>query len=222
VQLSPEECDARILAELGEHPNIISFFGFYHEYPDTTIVTGLAENGSLYDYLHKDRKVPPLELSLKWARQIAYGVAYIHKLGIVHRDLKSSNVLFTADFEAQICDFGVSRSMPNTTEQSKEAGTRRWMAPEIVKRERINNKCDVFSFSMVVWELMENKVPFYEYVSDVMASMRIIEGERPPITAKWPDYLARLTQDSWSPDSHYRPSFSEIITSLENKVYFRR
>lgn len=123
VQLSPDECDAKILAELGQHPNIISFFGFYHDYPDTTIVTALATNGSLYQYLYKDRKVPTLEQSLKWARQIAYGMAHIHALGIVHRDLKSSNILFNEDMEVQICDFGVSRSMPNTTEISKEAGT---------------------------------------------------------------------------------------------------
>ena len=206
---------------MGEHPNIISFFGLFYDFPDTTVVTALAANGSLYDYLHKDGNTPTLGQSLKWARQIAYGMAHIHKLGIVHRDLKSSNVLFNEDMETQICDFGVSRSMPNTTEISKEAGTRRWMAPEIVKQEKVNMMCDVFSFSMVVWELMEHKVPFHDLPSDILASMRIIEGQRPPIASEWPDYLVRLTVSGWSDNPYERPSFADIITSLENRVYFR-
>lgn len=95
------------------------------------------------------------------------------------------------------------------------------MAPEIVKQERVNMMCDVFSYSMVVWELIEHKVPFHDLPSDVMASMRIIDGHRPPFISNWPDYLVRLTEDGWSDDAHDRPSFPEIITSLENKVYFK-
>ena len=133
VRLSPEHCDAKILAKLGEHPNIISFFGFVHEYPDTTVIIALAKNGSLYQCLHKDQKDITFDQGLKWARQIAYGMAHLHNLGIAHRDLKSSNNLFTDDMEVQICDFGLSRSIPNTTAISKTAGTWRWMAPEIAK-----------------------------------------------------------------------------------------
>ena len=220
VRLSPDHCDAKILAELGEHPNIISFFGYFHEHPDTTIVTALANNGSLYCYLHKDLKVSTIDQSLRWARQISYGMAHLHKLGIAHRDLKSSNILFTHEMEVQICDFGVSRSMPNTTEKSKTAGTWRWMAPEIVGGKKISMMCDVFSFSMVVWELMEHKLPFYNE-ADIVASMRMLKGERPQFTYEWPEYLVRLTEVGWSENPHDRPTFTEIITSLENQIYFR-
>ena len=220
VQLALDHCDAKILAELGEHPNIIRFFGFVHEHPDTIIVTALAKNGSLYQYLHKDLKVPTLEQSLKWARQISYGMAHIHKLGIAHRDLKSSNILFTDDMEVQICDFGLSRSIPNTTAISKMAGTWRWMAPEVALGKKINMMCDVFSFSMVVWEVMEHKVPFYNE-TDIVASMQIIQGKRPGFTFEWPGYLAKITNDGWSENPYRRPTFFDIITSLENKMDFR-
>ncbi|CAI8016918.1 Serine/threonine-protein kinase STY17 [Geodia barretti] len=220
VRLSPDHCDAKILAELGEHPNIVSFFGYFHEHPDTTIVTALAKNGSLYNYLYKDFHVPTYQKSLRWAKQIAYGMAHLHKLGIAHRDLKSSNILFTDDMEVQICDFGVSRSMPNTTEKSKTAGTWRWMAPEIVSGKKINMMCDVFSFSMVVWELMEHKVPFHRE-ADLVASMRILKGERPQFTNNWPEYLAKLVKVGWSENPYYRPTFADIITSLEHQIYFR-
>ena len=221
VQIAPDEGDANMLAKIGEHPNIISFFGFACDHTGTTtVVTALARKGSLYNYLHKEMKVPSLHDSLKWARQISYGMAYIHKLGIVHRDLKSSNILFTDEMEAQICDFGHSRPMENSTYASRIVGTWRWMAPEVANEDAISKMCDVFSFSMVVWELMEHKVPFHE-LKERMASKRIDNGERPPIN-NWPDYLAELTKAGWSADPHNRPTFAEIITSLENKIYFRR
>ena len=210
-----------ILAKLGEHPNIVSFLGFLYEYPDTTIVIALAKNGSLYRYLYEDHKVPTLEQSLKWARQIAYGMAHIHKLGIVHRDLKSSNLLFSEDMEVQICDFGLSRPMPNTTTPSKTAGTWRWMAPEIADGKKANIMCDVFSYAMVVWELMEHKVPFYYQKADIKASMCILNGERPTFTFQWPEYLRDVVESSWSQDMYHRPSFAEIIISLKHKTYFR-
>lgn len=221
VRIPPEHCDAKILAELGEHPNLISFFGFVRDDLGTTVVTALATNGSLFNYLHRDKKVPSPEQSLQWAKQISYGVAHIHKLGLVHRDLKSSNILFTNGMEAQICDFGHARPMKNSTYASKVAGTWRWMAPEVANEDAISKMCDVFSFSMVVWELMEHKVPFHG-TGDIKASMKIIEGERPPISPLWPRFLADLTEAGWSADPHDRPSFPEIVTSLENNVYFRR
>jgi serine/threonine protein kinase len=221
VRITPEKCDAKVMAVLGEHPNIISFYGFAHNHPETTIVTALAKNGSLYNYLHTDGNKPTRQQSVKWARHIAYGMAHMHKLELVHRDLKSSNVLFTNDMEAQICDFGTSRPLENTTYASKTRGTWCWMAPEVANEDAISMMCDVFSFCMVVWELIEHEVPFHDS-KEFKASMRIVSGERPPFLSIWPDYLANLVEAGWSHHPHDRPSFTDIVTSLENEVYFRR
>ena len=186
-------------------------------------ITALAKNGSLYNYLYKDGNTPSLQQSLQWARHIAYGMAYMHKLHLVHRDLKSSNVLFTNNMEAQLCDFGTSRPMENTTHASKTRGTWRWMAPEVAKENVISMMCDVFSFSMVVWapELIEHEVPFHDS-TELMASMNIVNGKRPHFVSVWPKYLAHLVEMGWSQDPHDRPSFADIVTSLENEVYFTR
>ena len=223
VKMSSNRCDTDIMAKLGEHPNIISFYGFAVNYPEKIIVTALAENGSLFDYLHKKGIKPALEQSLTWAMEIAYGMAYMHQLDLVHRDLKSSNVLFTKNMTAQICDFGTSRPMIKTTAPSKVGGTYRWMAPEVADGDKINKACDVFSYAIVVWELIEHKIPFHNYRSDVKASLKILQGERPPITSpEWPLYLIELIQVCWSADPHDRPNFFGILTSLKNQFYFKQ
>jgi len=95
------------------------------------------------------------------------------------------------------------------------------MAPEVARNDAINKQCDVFSFSLIVWEMMEQKIPYGNAPSDIMASVAIMSGERPPISASWPDYLSSLTQACWADSPNDRPTFSDIVTSLENKVYFR-
>ena len=220
VNCTPDASDAKIMMELGSHPNIIAFYGFAYDHPQTTIVTALARKGSLYDLLHKRKEKPIEQQSLAWAKQIAYGLAYMHEHDLVHRDLKSSNILFSDNMVAQICDFGVSRFLKETVATSI-AGTPRWMAPEVAENKPISKKCDVFSFSLIVWEMMECKIPYHNAASDILASLAIISGERPPISAQWPAYLSSLTQACWSPAPKDRPTFDDIITSLENKKYFK-
>ena len=222
VIINPEESDAKVMKELGEHPNIISFLGFAYRRPETIVVTALAKKGSLFDYLHIRKEKPTEQQSLTWARQIAYGMAFMHRLDYVHRDLKSSNVLFSDDMVAQVSDFGTARFLKSSTVASKTAGTHRWMAPEVAQDDVINKKCDVFSYALVVWELMEHNIPYPEARTDIMASMAILSGERPPIGPNWPRYLSSLTQACWAPAPNDRPTFSDIVTSLENNTYFKR
>ena len=214
----PEASDASILSQLGEHPNIVTFYGFSYDYPQTIIVMELATNGSLFDYLHNKNMKPPQDQSIKWAKQIAYGMAYLHRHDIVHRDLKSHNVLLSGDMEPLLCDFGLARTMKKTTKASS-VGTYEWMAPEVAFGGNVNQKCDTYSFAMVLWELMEHQVPFGDAPNGLVAAVWAKDGQRPPIGDHWPKYLVKLVQDCWALSPYDRPAFEVIIRAINTKNY---
>ena len=209
--------DANIMHQLGEHPHIVSFCGYIKMSTGTiSIIMQFVKNGSLYDHLHEKGNKPSLQQSLTWAKQISYAISSLHSKDIAHLDLKSSNVLLSDSMEALICDFGTSRKVEQTTKLSDETGTRRWMAPEITKGS-LNKACDVYSFAMVLWELVEHRIPFFEEKEGIQVSIKAMKGERPSIGKTWPEYLAELVQVCWDDNPQKRPKFTDIIQSLNSK-----
>lgn len=120
-----------------------------------TLITEYLENGSLFDQLHKKKKrfLPDEQAEVLFA--IVKGMVYLHNMKkILHRDLKSSNVLVGEDWEVKLCDFGLSgqkkkRSKKNNTNR---CGTFQWMAPEVIRNEeKIDEFADVYSFGVIIW-----------------------------------------------------------------------
>ena len=144
--------------------------------------TELAEGGSLYTILHrKKRKIPTADQSLSWALHIASGMEHLHSHDIMHRDLKSPNVLLSHGY-VKVCDFGTARRMTGTSVSTKQAGTYRWMAPEISENARITKKCDVFSYGMILYEIYALEVPFAEIPGELKVCWAITKGQRPCIS----------------------------------------
>ena len=153
---------------------------------------------------------------------IAMGMYFLHQRDIVHRDLKSRTVLLGHRM-AKICSFSSARYLEQTTTQSGQMGTPRWMAPEILKdrNARINKKCDIYSYAMVMYELVQLKIPFHEdnYTKVVL---KTVQGKRPTLPeseSECPSFLRRLIVASWSADPNERPSFSDIIVALDIKTF---
>ncbi|KAK9284327.1 hypothetical protein L1049_023498 [Liquidambar formosana] len=151
-----------------KHGNIIKFIGASME-PAMMIITELMRGGTLQKYLWSIRpKCPDLKLSISFALDISRAMEYLHAMGIIHRDLKPSNLLLTEDKkQIKLANFGLAREEA-ADEMSTEAGTYRWMAPELFSIETLqrgakkhyDHKVDVYSFSMVLWELLTNRTPF--------------------------------------------------------------
>ena len=186
----------------------------------------LMNGGSLYDFIHKKKNTPPPEQRFSWIKDIARGMEFLHSRGIAHRDLKSANVLLAEDARktAMLCDFGTAKQLPRTTIQSTVTGTYRWMAPEIIKGNsaKINMKCDVFSYSMVLCEIVTLNLPFKDSPSDQMAMIDVVTGKRPALSQpdpNCPSFLYRLISACWSEDPRDRPSFQEINLALDSRRF---
>ena len=209
------------LGSVRTHENITALYGMVEHQHTIGIIMEFAPDGSLYDYLHKNGLKPPLEQSVDWAMQVARGMKHLHNNNIVHRDLKSPNILLSGKV-AKICDFGTARFLHRTAVQTGVTGTYRWMAPEVMKSDdaQINRRCDTYSYAMVLYELFEHKLPFHEIQTEpinVKIITAVLENERPKITANPPPYILGLITICWRKDPNMRLEFEQVVQALKSK-----
>lgn len=139
----------------------IQFVAACKKPPVFCIITEYLAGGSLRKYLHQQEPHSvPLELVLKLALDIARGMLYLHSQGVLHRDLKSENLLLTEDMCVKVADFGISCLESQCGSAKGFTGTYRWMAPEMIKEKHHTKKVDVYSFGIVLWELLTAMTPF--------------------------------------------------------------
>lgn len=201
---------------------VLKFYGWTSEYP-YSIITEYIPNGSLFNALKHQPDSPNLSPTNKTliAIGIANGMMSLHNVGIIHRDLKSLNVLLDENLLPKICDFGLSRfTQDEHNAMSIEIGTPCWMAPEIFESRNYTNKVDVYSFGIVMWEMLTESVPF-KGLNAIQVAIKITkENERPEIPPNTPKSLRSLIKKCWDRDPNKRPTFSQIYRFLLRKAAF--
>ncbi|KAK4786486.1 hypothetical protein SAY86_003175 [Trapa natans] len=196
------------------HKNVVQFIGACTKSPNLSIVTEFMSGGSIYDYLHKQKAVFKLPFLLKVAIDVSKGMNFLHQNNIIHRDLKTANLLMDENDVVKVADFGVARVKAQTGVMTSETGTYRWMAPEVIQHKPYDHKIDVFSFGIVLWELLTGKIP-YEYLTPLQAAVGVAQNEiRPPIPKDTDPKLVSLLERCWQHDPTLRPEFGEIIEIL--------
>ncbi|KAI4326746.1 hypothetical protein MLD38_032025 [Melastoma candidum] len=232
---TPEEI-AKIEARFGrevamlsrvQHKNLVKFLGACKD-PVMVIVTELLSGGTLRKYLLSMRpQCLETRVAISFSLDIARAMECLHAHGIIHRDLKPENLLLTADHKTvKLADFGLAREESLTEMMTAETGTYRWMAPELYstvtlrqgEKKHYNHKVDAYSFAIVLWELIHNKLPF-EGMSNLQAAYAAAFKNVRPSADDLPEELAAILTSCWKEDPNARPNFSQIIQMLLNYLY---
>jgi len=198
------------------HPNIVQLIGLCIGLDDLFIVTEYVAGGNLHTKL--ENKSIPIEWKLRAGllKDFALAMTFLHAKGIIHRDLKSHNLLVTDEWRLKVCDFGLARPAPQGEEKQAGltiVGTNEWMAPEVAAGDTYDSSCDVFSYAMVIYELLTREEPPVRKPRDAYAFMpNEMKGRLPPDAP--PDMWDLLVKCA-ATDAKERPDFKWITNRIK-------
>jgi len=204
--------EAFILRQL-RHPNVLQVLGASMD--PAFIVTEYMPRGNLYQLIH-DTNVPlPWSMIRKIALDVVKGMSYLHGCTppLIHRDLKPHNLLVDDNWRVKVCDFGLSKFVENKHEMTA-CGTPAYAAPEVLRNSDYSTSADVYSFGIVLWELLTRdhlypNMPPFQIIFNVGT-----QKARPPLPTTLPPHLLCLIQECWDEEPTARPSFLEITDRL--------
>ncbi|NXO23188.1 M3K12 kinase, partial [Cisticola juncidis] len=182
--------------------------------PCYCIIMEFCAQGQLYEVLRAGRKVTP-SLLVDWSMGIAGGMNYLHLHKIIHRDLKSPNMLITYDDVVKISDFGTSKELIDKSTKMSFAGTVAWMAPEVIRNEPVSEKVDIWSFGVVLWELLTGEIPYKDVDSSAIIWGVGSNSLHLPVPSSCPDGFKVLLRQCWNSKPRNRPSFRQILLHLD-------
>ncbi|XP_016144018.1 mitogen-activated protein kinase kinase kinase 7-like isoform X2 [Sinocyclocheilus rhinocerous] len=205
------------------HPNIVKLYGSCSN--PVCLVMEYAEGGSLYNVLHGAEPLPHYTAShaMSWCLQCSQGVSYLHGMkpkALIHRDLKPPNLLLVAGGTVlKICDFGTACDIQ--THMTNNKGSAAWMAPEVFEGSNYSEKCDVFSWGIILWEVITRRKPFDEIGGPAFRIMWAVHrGTRPPLIKNLPKPIESLMTRCWSKDPSQRPSMEEIVKIMSHLMRY--
>uniref|UniRef100_A0A7S1ILY5 Protein kinase domain-containing protein n=1 Tax=Eutreptiella gymnastica TaxID=73025 RepID=A0A7S1ILY5_9EUGL len=206
------------------HEHIVLFRGACIDVPNLCIVTELMCRGNLYNLLHDDDMDMPWKLRMRWTRDIARGMNYLHTLepAVVHRDLKSPNVLVNDYFMIKLCDFGMSRTKKHTRIHTKQmGGSPPWTAPECLRGDDFTEKSDIYSFGVLMWEIMTREIPWEDKEMVQLVGLVGFKNKTldiPPLELHpgCPKKFVELMQECFAADPPERPAFRDMVPIFED------
>eukprot|EP01104_Vermistella_antarctica_P019284 TRINITY_DN7489_c0_g1_i1.p1 TRINITY_DN7489_c0_g1~~TRINITY_DN7489_c0_g1_i1.p1 ORF type:complete len:517 (+),score=149.34 TRINITY_DN7489_c0_g1_i1:57-1553(+) len=187
------------------------------------IVTELLDT-DVEHILADKKKQLTLYQRMKMAKDASHGMAWLHGANprIIHRDLKTSNLLLDKTLRVKVCDFGLSqlcKTGQKYVDEDGAKGTPLYMAPEVLAGEEFNEKADVYSFAIVMWEMVTREEAFGHHSDyDEFVEAVCDKFERPPLSQKIHPSIRKLLEQLWDDDPNTRPTFPEIVQSLENII----
>eukprot|EP00921_Rhytidocystis_pertsovi_P004740 GHVQ01008224.1.p1 GENE.GHVQ01008224.1~~GHVQ01008224.1.p1 ORF type:complete len:989 (-),score=92.65 GHVQ01008224.1:1769-4735(-) len=229
-----DSCCKEFFRELGimirlRHPNLVLLMGATTRCKPLCVVTEYCAGGTLFELLHQQKVQLSWQQKVKLAMDIAKGCTYLHACQpqIIHRDLKSLNILLSepltrsADIPlAKVSDFGLSKICRDfrLEHMTGMAGTYHWMAPEVLYNQAYNEKVDVYSYGIVLFEIVTGTIPYQsKHSPPITIALQVAQGMRPDLSCvpqDCPPKLSMLMQACWDQLAHRRPAFAQILEAL--------
>ncbi|XP_057219388.1 ephrin type-B receptor 2 isoform X2 [Triplophysa rosa] len=215
--------EASIMGQF-DHPNIIHLEGVVTKSTPVMIITEFMENGSLDSFLRQnDGQFTVIQL-VGMLRGIAAGMKYLCDMNYVHRDLAARNILVNSNLVCKVSDFGLSRFVEDDTSDptyTSALGGKipiRWTAPEAIQYRKFTSSSDVWSYGIVMWEVMSYGERPYWDMSNQDVINAIDQDYRLPSPMDCPNALHQLMLDCWQKDRNNRPKFSQIVNTLDKMI----
>eukprot|EP01126_Amoeba_proteus_P028164 TRINITY_DN2780_c0_g1_i5.p1 TRINITY_DN2780_c0_g1~~TRINITY_DN2780_c0_g1_i5.p1 ORF type:complete len:231 (+),score=51.34 TRINITY_DN2780_c0_g1_i5:352-1044(+) len=200
------------------HPNIVAFIGIVDSElsEGVQIVLEYLSKGDLGRYILDGRTTISWARKVKICLDVACGMAYLHSRNIIFRDLKSENILLDDTGKAKLCDFGFARTFSSTNRPTTMCGTDEFMAPEVILGNDYNEKSDVFSFGMLMLEIISRR-DVGKLIPRSMANKFQVDESliRPKLPSDCPKHFHELAFLCVKPDPSARPAFDRIILFLK-------
>lgn len=199
-----------------KHKYVLELVGAHIKEP-YRIITRYCPGKSLFDRLHRspDHQLSAIQLTAI-AYQVAEGMRFLHSNGIVHRDLKTMNILLDDAETAKIADFGLAGIMKDNKELIGGVGTPHYTAPEVLERKRYGPKVDTYSYGMILWEMATRSIPYRDKTHQEIIDTVVTRGWRLGIPKNINDNLKKLITRCWSSNVNERPDFAEIVKIFDS------
>jgi len=197
------------------HPSLCEFFGVVLLPQEVWLVTRFYQKGSVDKILK--REVITMKRKFKWCRQACGGLAFLHSMKLVHRDLACRNLLISKDDDCVIADFGLSRILADNQDRRKTTtnfGPVRWMALESLTQV-YSIESDVWMFGVLVWEMLKDGEQPYRKLRNTQVVKQVQKGLRLQLDNKWPPALNEVLSRCWKKDPELRPTATEFLQVLE-------
>ncbi|KAF8388094.1 hypothetical protein HHK36_026760 [Tetracentron sinense] len=181
------------------------------------VVVEYQPGGTLKQFLIRNRrKKLAFKIVIQLALDLSRGLSYLHSKKIVHRDVKTENMLLDASRNLKIADFGVARvEAQNPRDMTGETGTLGYMAPEVLDGKPYNRRCDVYSFGICLWEIYCCDMPYPNLSFAEVSSAVVRQNLRPEIPRCCPSSMANIMRKCWDESAEKRPDMDEVVGLLE-------
>ena len=200
------------------HPQVVQLYAVCTQEEPIYIITELMKHGSLLEYLRADGHSLKLPQLIDMGTQVADGMAYLEKKNYVHRDLAARNILLTENLVCKVEAISVARVLSDDiySTYTKEKFLIKWTAPEATMYRRFTIKSDVWSFGILLYEIITYGHPPYPELSNTEAIIATKSGYRLPSPKGCPDQLYNLMRDCWRDNAATRPTFESLHSRMEN------